>query len=135
MNEPDDHEANPLVESHNKIVVNRATAMTQQGVANDEQAKAVAGEAIRWARQWENHTSVTTAQKEEGLSAHERFTGKTGATKEFKEKAKKFLQEAWGFIRKKNREGKTGAKSFKAPWGGYDDQVIGGHRLIPFDED
>jgi hypothetical protein len=44
----------------------------------------------------------------------------------------KFLHEAWGFIHKKNREVKTGAKPFRGLWAGYDSQVEGASIIIPF---
>jgi hypothetical protein len=44
-NIPDDQQANAMIENATQYSADRATAITMAGVANDEQAMMVAGEA------------------------------------------------------------------------------------------
>ena len=96
------HECCAQIENENKWVTVEATAMSLEGIANEDQIVAVSCEALVAARQVLNHTIRGGMQKKEGKSGWELHTSVTCSAEWLKNKPK-FLSLVYCMIERKNR--------------------------------
>ena len=90
---------------------------------------AMGGEVIAWSVQLLNNSSLTAHQKELNITAFREQTGRDSPIESHKTFT--FGSLAFGFISKKDRHNKMGARSIMGIWTGLSQEVDDAHRITP----
>ena len=130
----DHHTSNSLSENMNMHLQRYATVMGIQAFGDDETSQLVWGELIRHAAFLRQHNSITTTQKEAGITARQEQTGKFEAF-DFSQ-LNTFGEKAYVYVKKKSRKGKVSQRAIRCFWVGVQegciDPIMGAHRFIPY---
>ena len=124
------HTACARIENRNNMLAIMGTAMGYTATtANENITKQIHGELVTWAHQILCNNMITSHQKEVGNAAFKEQTGRESPLTE--RPIFTFGSLDVGFISKKDRNLKMGARSIMGVWAGLDNDVDDAHRVIP----
>ncbi len=103
------------------------------GAGNFHGSNMPSSEATNWTTQLIQERQLTETQKELGISAWEEQTGTPNRLRDTKGYGK-WGRLAYGYIKKSDRGGKMADKAYRGIWVGFDVDVPGAHRIVPYKE-
>jgi hypothetical protein len=131
--EADRHTDNAIVEGMQKILQRGACALGIHAIDNEIVSSKLTSEATNWVTQLIQERQLTPMQKELGISAWEEQTGTPNRLRRMKGYGV-WGRLAYGFVKKKDRDGKMSDKAYRGIWTGFDMDVQGAHRIVPYQE-
>jgi hypothetical protein len=131
--EADRHTDNAVCENTIKMVQRAACAMGIHAIDDAAVAIMLSGEAALWATQLMQTRMITKEQKRMGISAWHEQTGHPSDL-HGRDGFGPWGRLAYGYVKKGDRDHKMDELAYRGIWVGFDRDVQGGHRIVPFRE-
>ena len=129
--EEEKHTDGTLVERFNKVLEYTCTALGLTAIDGSEVAIRCPGELANHACDLIRMRSRTAFQKEAGISCWREQT-LTDHDATLKDNCR-WGSLAFGYVKKENRQNKLDERAYQAIFGGWDKEILGAARLIPFE--
>ena len=129
--EEEKHTDGTLVEGFNKVLEYTCTALGLTAIDDSEVAIRCHGELANHACDLIRMRSRTAFQKEAGISCwrEQTLTDHDATLKD----SCRWGSLAFGYVKKENRQNKLDERAYQAIFGGWDKEILGAARLIPFE--
>ncbi len=127
------HTDNAIAAGMQKIIHRGSCALGMHAIDDEGISNMLTSEATNWTTQLIQERQLTETQKELGISAWEEQTGTPNKLRNTKGYGK-WGRLAYGYIKKSDRGGKMADKAYRGIWVGFDVDVPGAHRIVPYKE-